>query len=326
MNNIINNYTKGVHMGMQPIRVLEENILKILESEFPEFEELRKLTEELGLKKGIIYHSNEFPVFYTDQDGDCIAQLPYVSFDKEINIHETFLSYLWIISYGLFVTYVEYDPKINKTKDDVLNSDYVKNANKLMEYGVSLLNNFTKWDYALPNPEQVSKDDPKLADYIGRTNGLHLYALLFILFHELSHVKLKHIDYGEEFYKKWYSMPPNDEVKKMEYEADESAFSLINKATTVENKTSMKFGCVIAMCSLLILSKNYKSNTHTDTHERIYTALDKLSLNDDDAVWHIASMSVILWSLVYKIPLNFNLKYTKPKELFVELYKQLEKL
>lgn len=321
----INNYVQGVHMGIQPIRVLEQNIIKILESEFPGFEELKRISDEMGLKKGIKYHSNEFSIINKDWNRETITQLPYINFDKEINIHETFLSYLWIISYSLVVTYWEYDPSINKSEEEVLNSEYIKNANKLLEYGISLLRGFSKWDYNLPNPERVDAEDIKLQEYIEKTNGMFLYAVLFILFHEISHVKLKHIEYGEEFYKKYYSSVPDKVVKKMEYEADEKAFELINRSIRDDNKLTIQIGSIIAMCSLLILSKNYRSETHPDNHERLFTALENMNLQNDHALWNIASMSIILWSVMYKTQLDFRLKYSNPKELFLSLYEQLNK-
>lgn len=319
----INNYVQGVHMGIQPIRVLEQNIIKILESEFPGFEELKRISDEMGLKKGIKYHSNEFSIIHKDRNGETITQLPYINFDKEINIHETFLSYLWIISYSLVVTYWEYDPSINKSEEDIIESEYLINAHKLLGYGISLINNYSKWDDNLPNPEKYNAEDTKLKEYIEKANGVFQYAVLFILFHEISHIRLGHIEFGEEYYKKYFSSVPDDVMKKKEYEADEKAFELIIRCTKDETKLTIQIGYIIAMSSLLILSKNYRKGTHPDSHERLFIALNNLNLQKDSALWNIASMSIILWSVIYKTKLNLNLRYSNPKELFFSLYKQL---
>lgn len=247
MNKMIDNYTPYLHKGKQPIRVLEQNIIHILENESPDFNIIKRITQEKGLQKEIKYHISENPIFCEDENG--LFQTPYIDMNKKIHLHETFLSFIWIISYSIFSTYREYDPRINYTTKKINLSNYIYSSTKLLEYGISLINTYTEWDYKLPNPEKFPTSDLKLKEYIEHTNGIFLYGVLFILFHEISHVDLKHIDYREEFYKRYRKQIPGNQIKIMEYEADNAAFGYFLKMLGSDGKKeSIKLGCVIGMC------------------------------------------------------------------------------
>lgn len=76
---------------------------------------------------------------------------------------------------------------------------------------------------------------------------------------------------------------------------------------------------------LLILSEKLESSTHPSSHERIKSSLVKLDLDENDAMWNIANMALILWCNIYKIECKIESKYNSSKELFELLYQELDK-
>lgn len=93
------------HKGTQPTRVLQEFIPSKLENTYPGFSSLvHELISNLNLDPGINYHLNEFPI---TQNINGHSQTPFVDGEKRIHIHETFLSYVWCVSYTLVNFYHE---------------------------------------------------------------------------------------------------------------------------------------------------------------------------------------------------------------------------
>lgn len=91
-------YDSKIHKGTQPIRVLNGNILNWFENAEKDFlETLKDEVKYNELKNGIGYINSETKV----------REVAYVDDAKQITIQETFLSYLWTISYGLVVMFDE---------------------------------------------------------------------------------------------------------------------------------------------------------------------------------------------------------------------------
>ena len=317
-----NNFNSTIHGGLQPVRVLEQNIIHFFENAHPLFlNELKKLVNDSGLNPGISYIVDEKPLFIKDSDGDLNFRSPNVNIEKRIEIQETFLSYLWIICYTLFVVYLEIDPSKNKL-NNFHQSKYYKDALNLFKYGISLFNNFSKWDNNLPNPEIYNDEDKLYADYIEKTNAIFLYAVDFVLIHEVSHVKCHHIDFLKN-----HKNITKEEIKKMEYEADKSATeTLIEAMKDKENELTISLGFLSAICSLLLLSKEYTSSTHPDNDERIKISLEQLNIEEKHFLWNIAAVAILLWNDIYKIGLDLNVSPASPKDLFYILYNQMNNL
>lgn len=315
---MINNYKASIHKGLQPIRVLEQNIIHIFENTHPTFlNELVKLVNDSGLKPGINYIVDENPLFCKYPNGEIYFRSPNVNQDKVIEIQETFLSYLWIICYTLFVSYHEMDPNLQKLENK--HSSYYENALTLFVYGMSLLKDFSKWDLNLPNPELFNENDSLNKDYIEKTNAIFLYAVDFVLIHEVSHVKCQHIDYSLNHHM------TKEDMKIMEYEADKIASNILIEAMKDKgNALTISMGFISSICSLLLLRKEYTSCTHPDGNERIKIALYSLNIEETHLLWNIASVAILLWNEIYKIGLDLNIVPTSPKELFNTLYNQME--
>ena len=187
------NFYNPTHSGLQPVRVLDHNIIYLFENIYPDFlTELKSAVANKGLQPGLTKYCLEEAIRFSNMDFK--SQTPFIGIDKKIVLHETFLSFLWIYCYCVLVVFDEgiQKPLQNKTYNPTNPLPHIANeALKLFDYGLSLIDIFNPWDKNLPNPEEY---DDSEAFYIERANSVFLYALNFILCHELGHVILGHID------------------------------------------------------------------------------------------------------------------------------------
>lgn len=301
-------YDSAVHQGTQPIRVLNGNILYWFENTEKDF--LENLKDEVSynaLQNGIGYINSE----------TIVKEVAYVDDTKKITIQETFLSYLWTISYGLVVMFDEVimRPRIeNGYIQTLADIDRVKKAQELFDYGLTLLKSFSTWDKDnLPNPEYY---DPKDNTYIEKINSVYLSAVNFVLVHEFAHVTLGHIDQDIERAAKGV-FATKEEIKADEYAADNYSFqTLICGADYLANQTTVRMGILAGLCSLLFFSSSLDGDDHPDPDERIKIILEKLNLEETDNLWGIASFALKLWSNHYKIDLNLPAVVDTYKDLF----------
>jgi hypothetical protein len=99
-----NYYHHELHKGNQPIRVLENRIFNWFKETYPDFHEEVDSEMEFNGLKGI-------NIIYGDI---AIPEVPEINEAREIVFHETFLSYLWTLSYSLFVIFDEVVQKCNQ--------------------------------------------------------------------------------------------------------------------------------------------------------------------------------------------------------------------
>ena len=308
-------YISGVHYGTQPIRVLNENIIYWFENVEKDFlETLKNEVNYHALQNGIGYINNETKV----------NEIAYVDESKKIWIQETFLSYLWSISYGLVVMYDEViiRPRIeNGYIQTLVDIQRVKEAQKLFDYGLSLLKSFSTWDKDnLPNPEYYDTNDN---EYIEKVNSVYLSAVNFVLIHEFAHVILGHIEQDIELAAKG-EFTNREEIKKDEYSADNYSFqTLIDGADYLANQSTIRMGIFAGLFSLLFLSSSLDGDDHPDSDERIKIILEKLNLEETDNLWGIASLALKLWSSHYKIDLKLPDVVETNKDLFYLILERL---
>jgi len=304
------NYNPEVHIGTQPIRVLTGNIIHAFENLHPEFlSDVNKLIAEKGLQKEIKYLSEE----------DKIKDIAYVWIDKKITIEESFLSYLWIICYGILVMF---DERVQKNQNGIASpnqNEILKKAETLFKYGMSLINRYSKWDLNLPNPERYTKDDEF---YIEKNNSVFINALNFILCHELSHVSLGHL---ENPFKEVGNT--KIEILNDEYQADKNAIELIKKGIFhSEDKMDRKVGLVAGLCSLLFFSSTLKGGDHPDQDERLRIGLEGLDLADDDYIWGIAAVGLHLWAHEKNKIINVPPEVETYKEWFLKIDAEIRQI
>lgn len=306
------------HVGTQPIRVLQHNIVKQFEDTNPEFIQLTLDTIiGKGLKMGIGYFVNEHPIDFAINGHP--NQTPYVDENKKIHLHETFLSYVWCVAYGLIVLYDEAVAKPSQNlfygeERNTIDAKAISKAQQVFDYGISLIKMFTPWDKEnLPNPEYFHEYDEF---YVGRVNSVLVYAVNFILCHEFIHVEQMHID------KVVAGNVSKTELLEFEKEADRQAIELILSGVTDERRASAFAGILVGVCCLLYFKNETLSRTHPDTDKRIDSFLTAINLEDDSPIWGIASLAYRLWDNQFTKSLN----YPTQVENFKEMYESIKTL
>ena len=110
----INHYNKDIHQGTQPIRVVHHMLIYMFQRTHSDFfKDLLKQIEEGKL-------NNEINLTFGAESiriGKGKLRTPRVNHEtKKIELHESFLAYLWCCTYSVFVTYIETIdyPRVNK--------------------------------------------------------------------------------------------------------------------------------------------------------------------------------------------------------------------
>jgi hypothetical protein len=297
-------YLSGKHEGLQPIRVLQHNITYNFENTHPEFiEEMKKLISKAGLKPGITYYIYEEAIRHTTKYFK--SQMPHVTSKKKIALHETFLSYMWIICYSVWILYDEAVAKpIQKQQSgpgiNVIDEEAIRSAQELLDYGKSLIGKYLPWEKArLPNPEEYSIAEDF---YITRANSLFGFAINFILCHEYAHVEKRHHDQA--------ALANSQQRKQFEREADNRAIELTLKGRNGENDKSVELGILMGLSALLFLKSNTTGGPHhPDTDWRIKNYLNQLNPTNESPIWGIATLFFKLWDQ------EFGNKFTWPTEI-----------
>ncbi|MCC5941011.1 MAG: hypothetical protein JJU37_05665 [Balneolaceae bacterium] len=309
------------HKGVLPVRVLQHNIFHQFESTNPTFLELsRQIIKTKGLKPGIAYHSNEYPILH-EVDGH-FGQTPYVNSEKKIAIHEVFLSYIYCVSYSLIVLYDEAvaKPMRNQVAESFLykvDEEKIDKAEELFKYGISLITLFSDWDKErLPNPEYYDSQD---TFYIERANSIFLFAINFILCHEFAHVEKEHIDKIKK------GISKVSHIKDYEKEADDRAIDLMLLGVNDHTRSSVQVGILAGLCSMLFFKKETTNSTHPDTDDRIHSFLVKINPPPEDALWGIAGLSFKLWDNQFSKNFNWPKEIDDLKELYYHIRKQIKK-
>lgn len=143
------------HNGIQPIRVLQHNIVSRFENTNSDFLKIsRELVINKNLQPGISYYIYEEPILFECEHFK--YQTPCVDSNKKIAIHETFLSYLWINCYSLWVLYDEAVAKPMQNAQagtiiNIINTSLIQKTEELFQYGKSLIRVYTPWDKINPS-------------------------------------------------------------------------------------------------------------------------------------------------------------------------------
>ncbi len=314
---IINQYNNS-HKGIQPIRVLEHNIISQFESTNPTF---LKLSEEIilkkGLKKGIRYYSVLKAINELIDDHN---QTPHIGKTKQIVLHEAFLAYIWKITYSLLVLYEEAlaKPLNNKycNTDYKLDQDAIDIADELFQNATSNIVLFTEWDKEyLPNPELY---DSKIRQRVEEANAVFVYAVNMILCHEFAHVENEHIE------KVQAGQGLRSHILKFEKEADQRAIDLIlSDITDGRQKLTAELGVLIGICCMLFFKDKTTNEKHPDIDERIDSFIQRINPDETSAIWGLAVTAYYRWSK------QFGKKYTWPtnvnslKDIYEAVKKQI---
>ncbi len=315
---------KSVHLpsqtGNQPVRVLKYNILdNLLKVHIGKESDLAKLVEEKGLKRDFGYIA---------EDKEIIApiaadsQIPFVDADKRINLPETFLSYVWCLSYSILVLYdFNHKRMIGRSADVNLNE--VLLAEEVASYGISLVRSFSRWDVErLPNPELY---DAEKEPFIELANGVFSHAMTFILSHELAHVALGDIDEMNRANMANVYVSAHDRLSE-EFRADGFATKTMLQCTLDQQTfTNRGVGIIVGVMCLLLLQSGLSSKDHPDIDERIEMAMDALELDETNGLWLVGLAGIKLWDVHYKKNLAWPQCALTPKQAFQNILAAIRK-
>jgi len=313
---------RGV-VGTQPVRVLDYTVLAWFESKYPDFRsELDDIGKQFGFSRHIKYLCGEVPIL-GGQEGTLI---PYVTIDQgQVTIHETFLSYLWALSYSFLVIFDEkiHGPHTGKEPPHgkPLGYFYPK-GDAALNYGLHLISEFVKWPADLPNPETHNSED---GYYVERANGIYVAAVDFILCHELAHIACRHLEKQKQALRSGRNLTSRA-IKTLEHEADKWALDRVLKGVRppVRSLTTIGFGAIAGLGSLLFLSSHLTSQCHPDANNRIRSVLTALPLDARDNLWGIAAAFYIAWNIRFSVGLDFSGHYATYGKLVQAIDSHLE--
>lgn len=301
---------KDVHNGIQPIRVLKHNITARLVDRNEKYIEELLINSKLDDK--IKYHGE----YLSLSEG----QTPFINENGTISIHETFLSYIWIICYYFFVLYEEIlvipdAIRMGEKPRKEHNKELCEKAKELFAYGKSLIKTYSDWDKKyFPNPEYYDKDDEE-GWYIERTNDLFVEVMNFILYHEMAHAELEHI-------KKRKENNLIDDVKEMELEADRQAADKILLSKKSQEMTELSI--VIGVASLIFFKNNLSGGKlHPDIDIRLNNVINVFKPNDEHPLWAILYLFLKNWSDQFNLGLDEKGSYDNYKQLYDRLLSQV---
>lgn len=304
---------KETHNGTQPIRVLKHNLTHRLVDRNESL--ITKLYAEKKLSENIVYHIAELPLVR--------RQLPYIDSNGCINIHETYLSYMWITSFVLFVLYEEGVVIPDQVKRNIVprknqDNSILEITKELFDYSKSLIRAFSKWDKDyFPNPEYFD-EDTDIGWYIVRANDLYVEAINFILYHEIAHADLEHLKrIADE------DLTLSD-IKELELEADSKAIELL--LLNCKTRKVSELSIIIALASMIFFDKTLDGGPkHPDVDLRLENAITKINLSEDSEIWPMLVLFVKLWDEQFSHNFIHGEVYDTFKELFYDLIIQAKK-
>ena len=302
------------HTGIQPICVLKHNLTARLEERSEDL--IKSLQNSLHLNKYISYESFNEPLIN--------RQMPYIDEHGVIHIHETFLSYLWIISFTMFVLYEEAVAIPDLVKRNLpipkkQNIALIKLTEELFDYAKSLVRGYSVWDLQyFPNPEFYDINTEE-GYYIEKNNDLYVETMNFILFHEISHAELEHIKLVKS------NNLVGDKLKEMELEADSRAINLL--LGNYRNIYVTHLSIIIGLSSILFCRQNLAGGRkHPDIDERLENALQIIQPTDDSPVWAFLVLFLKLWDRQFSHNFIENSEYDTFKDFYYALITQAKKL
>ncbi len=321
---IINLYNKEIHLGTQPTRIQNHMFLHIFQNTNKGFfEELKQQIKEGKLNRELGLVLEEVPI----RKDDGKLRTPRVNGEsRKIEIHETFLSYLWCCTYAIYVTYIETIdyPKCNKEAGKeiyTIRPEKIEEANELFDYAKSLIVYFSEWDKdVLPNPEIYLAQD---RDYVEQTNCYYSEALKFILCHEYTHLAL-HIDQIEK-------ETPDSHFLEFEKEADDKAIEYIKNGLpkgsdpfSDAHRLATENGVIFGILSMFFFSAITTGKKHPNTEDRLTNALESLDLKNNEYPWGIACVGLQMWDKQFDLNLEWNSEIKSYKEQYYEIIAQIK--
>nr|WP_288813103.1 phage exclusion protein Lit family protein [uncultured Sphingobacterium sp.] len=319
----INQYNDKIHEGDQPVRVVHPMLIYMFQNTNAQFlqalkEEIDagKLNPTLGLEFGNVAIKKEKGL-----------RTPRVNREtRQIELHETFLSYLWCCVYSIYVTYLETVdyPKINAQVGRIkypISQQEIDQARNLLEYGRYLIVDFEEWNkQLLPNPEMYLAEN---RNYVEQTNLFYTEAVKFILCHEFTHLK-HHIDKIDE---ETSSLTFLD----FEMEADNNAIDMIKQGISYKDeqlatahRLAVENGIVLGLISMFFFSSVTGDFRHPNGEDRLTNALERLGIEDNHYAWGIACIGLQFWDEQFGLNFEWSKDNLTRKEQYYRIADQIK--
>jgi hypothetical protein len=323
----INLYRPNIHGGTQPIRIQHPMLLFIFQKTNPTFfkeilEDIEsgKVNQKINLIYGEIPLRKEDGKFWTPR---------IIGKTKQIEIHETFLSFMWCVIYATYVTYLETVdfPRVNKANGHIIHPIIQKNidvANEMFDYARSLIAVFQKWDINnYPNPEKYLAED---RNYIEQTNIYYTAAVKFIFCHEYSHLKFEHLKHIVDETEK-------SSFCEFEFEADNYAIDSIKKGYFEPSHFAAEgqilaneIGIILGILAMFYFQATTEGKKHPNSEDRLTNALERLELEEDHPAWGIACIGLKFWDAQFGKKIVWEIGKKSYLEIYLEVVKQIKEL
>lgn len=301
-------FSHDSHPGRLPTRVLRYNITK----------QINDFNCNANPREGEWYLTGNVSeaIIYDD----ICEKIVFPSVDietREIHFTETYLAFVWTLTYSLLVLHEEgvEKPAMNGTYTGALSFDNkIKcNALHLFNWAMRLVHHeeYPYWPKDLPNPEDENLLSELEREYAGKVNGLFLNAVCFDYYHECGHLILKHSDEYSSFSSLGSSASQEqiDKLIEMELAADKFAFECcINDITGVNpsQKMAMHTGILLSQLAILFFQKeigSIKKKNEPDVDARISRALELLSGSEHyDWACRFVAFAIKLFLQAHKVP------------------------
>jgi hypothetical protein len=301
--------------GNQPVRVLQHNLTSMLEKVDGKF-----LTDVLGwiktsgLQPGIEYDARRLPIINRLPDGTVETRAAFATQTHQIGFSESFLSYVWCNAYATMVLLNDRNikPALGRSDPtDPVIAARIAGAQQLFNFGLRLRDNYLAWPLSLPNPQSYDEKEKRPVE---EANAVFLYAMIFVLLHEIAHVALGHTaELGKKIYVSKFDRKAQEQA--CDQWAVDRGFAIVRNDGLDETRRA---GLVVGLFSLLLLSPGLSGgDSHPDPDERIVDGLHTLALKENDYAWFVAVQGLVLWQDYYHRPVSWPSTGVNAKEVFL---------
>jgi hypothetical protein len=284
-----------------PIRVLQYNITA-------NFESVRDSTIAEHLNRIATGKANADIEYYVDSDK---IKTPYLNCkNRVIVLQETYLAFLWAVTYFFLVVQEEGFQKQVKNNyfagNIQFNTPVLIGALALFKWALTLPQSYSTWSLDLPNPEKHNNAEE--AFYAPKVNGIYVTAVNYVIFHEYSHLLSRHCETIRGIKNQTSGcISPDDRILlvEMEKEADLLAKeAIVKNGDNEKDKLHKGLAIVICQCANLFLVGNtsgIKGFKHPDTDTRIYDALQSINVFDRPSQDYLCSLCCIAFKVFFDV-------------------------
>ncbi len=233
--------------------------------------------------------------------------------NKEILLHRDYINFLWAFCYGSWVVFEESVMK----KCFEMKGEHKYQNKKIISRAMELRRSAEKkrikiWFPSMPRPDGLRLSS-KERWYSFKVNNIFLDALAILLFHEVGHVKFKHLDNRRNREK-------IDQIQ-CEQDCDNYAVDVIVGDSLYEDRFLFQqkiISVIIAFSAMLFLGNSpllFLQDEHPDLDNRLYNVLSKYEIFDERTSFYIYLFADVIIRRFYNNYKSFysgaNIKFDK---------------